>query len=178
MNRHFFYGFLCGYIVSIFIFQLLETLPLLNRSMKWRTAQQQNTLSTSLQNQQLSSNLSKETLYNNNSKLVTNDSALKEERTFTEEVTIDDILFIVVTGEKRLHHAHIAAQTWIRHIPLRNLFFFSDHNCSNLPNCRNVGGAEEGRRIKSKVVVAFNTSYHQLPHKKWYHSSSCFQDKT
>jgi hypothetical protein len=84
-----------------------------------------------------------------------------------ENITIDDIVIIITTGEKRLHHAQIAARTWVRHMPSNNFFFYSDKVCSNLPNCRQVGGAEEGALIKTKVITAFNEMYQQFPNKKW-----------
>jgi hypothetical protein len=169
MKWQFFRGFFMGCIFTVVVFEISQIFSSFDLSTKQKNVQQSNVESSAIQSRQHADNFSKDIFCNcaMAEHYVANDHT-KNNEAHVEEVTLNDIVFIVITGVKRLHHAHIAARTWVRHIPPSNLFFYSDHNCSNLPNCRNVGAAEERRWIKTKVVSAFTEIYQQYSHKKWF----------
>jgi hypothetical protein len=86
----------------------------------------------------------------------------------TEDITIDDIVLLVIIGQNREQHIQMAANTWISHIPETSVFIYSDNTCWNFVNCKTVGGAEEQAYIKKKVIAAFNDAYQRYPNKKWF----------
>jgi hypothetical protein len=87
---------------------------------------------------------------------------------FTEEIMVDNIVLLVITGQNREQHIRMAAKTWISHIPESSVLIYSDNTCWDFSNCKTVGGAEEQAYIKKKVIAAFDDAYQRYPNKKWF----------
>jgi hypothetical protein len=87
---------------------------------------------------------------------------------FSEEVTINDVVIVVITGYHRKQQILMALKSWIRHVPKDTVFIYSDTQCWDIPNCKPVGGAKERAYSKQKVIAAFDDVYNRYPQKKWY----------
>jgi hypothetical protein len=83
-------------------------------------------------------------------------------------ITADDVLFMVFTGTGRAEREDWGYKTWLKRLPRDSLVFYSDFNCTKVPNCVNVGGAEQGRAMKNKVISAFKHAYEHYSQKKWF----------
>ena len=80
-------------------------------------------------------------------------------------LTIDDVVIYVSTCKKRRKLALAIRDTWAR--GLSNVYFISDENCSDLPNCINLGVIYRNQlSIKTFMTLQYMRAYHG--DKKWF----------
>jgi hypothetical protein len=60
-------------------------------------------------------------------------------------------------------------ETWLRHLPLTSFMVYTDEDNTVLPNIVNVGGANEGHQMTTKVPRGFRDAYKRYPHKRWFY---------